>query len=81
MLGMGPGNDAVLMDIPDDNCDDDECDHGQGEYSDNEDTPRRVRSMRLDHFRQKLVVHFNIAFHKNELQWPRQLARHEPPTI
>ncbi len=77
---MGPGNDAVLTDISDDNCNDDECDGGHEECGDN-DMPRRVQSNRIDHFRQKLVVHFNIAFHKNELRWPRQLARHKPPTI
>ena len=36
--------------------------------------PRRVQSVRLltlNDFRSRLIVHFNIAFQKNEVRWPR----------
>jgi hypothetical protein len=36
-----------------------------------------VRYLTLDEFRKRLVTHVNIAFHRNELQWPRRLGGHE----
>ena len=38
-----------------------------------------VRNLSLPFFRSKLVRHFDIAFKRNEVQWPRRLARTEPP--
>ena len=40
---------------------------GNGDLS----SARKVRSMEFVEFCQKLVTHFNIAFQRNELQWPR----------
>ena len=39
---------------------------------------RRLRSMTLTEFREKLVMHFNIAYQKNEVQWPRRLKLYRP---
>lgn len=38
-----------------------------------------VRNLTLPFFQSKLVRHFDIAFKRNEVQWPRRLARKEPP--
>ena len=46
----------------------------------NVDTPIKVRNLKLHDFRQKLVTHFDIAFEKNELLWPRRgLTRCQAP--
>ena len=45
--------------------------------SSNQSTPIPVNSLTLDEFRNKLVTHFNIAFQKNELKWPRRLKDYE----
>lgn len=34
-----------------------------------------VRSLSLDEFRRRLVVHFNIAFNRNEVQWPQRMGQ------
>ena len=36
-----------------------------------------IRSLSLEYFRKKLIRHFNIAFHKNEVQWPSRLKKDE----
>lgn len=38
-----------------------------------------VRNLSLPFFQSKLVRHFDIAFRRNEIQWPRHLARKHPP--
>ncbi|KAI2494724.1 Plant transposon protein [Fragilaria crotonensis] len=38
-----------------------------------------VRHLSLPFFRSKLVRHFDIAFKRNEVQWPRHLKRKNPP--
>jgi hypothetical protein len=35
----------------------------------------KVRDLSLDDFRRRLVVHFEIAFRQNEVEWPRRLGR------
>ena len=34
-----------------------------------------VNDMSLSYFRTKLIRHFNIAFHKEEVHWPKRLKR------
>ena len=34
-----------------------------------------VRNLSLNYFRKKLIRHFNIAFHKQEVEWPRRLKK------
>ena len=34
-----------------------------------------VRSMRLSDFRSKLVAHFNIAYERNEVIWPKRFGK------
>jgi len=65
--GMGSGSDRVRSDSPaDDNNDTVETDV-EGRIV--------VGSMSLRTFRQKLVTHFNIAFKKREVQWPKRNGR------
>jgi hypothetical protein len=78
---MGIGNDVLPIDIADeaaDNWSENEENDIGGVRNGNGEAPQKVRYMKLADFRQKLVMHFNIAFHKNELQWPRQLTRYKP---
>jgi hypothetical protein len=37
--------------------------------------PIKVRDLCLDDFRKRLVVHFEIAFRQNEVEWPQRLGR------
>jgi hypothetical protein len=74
--GMGIGNDVLPIDKADeaaDNWSENEENDVGGVRNGNGEAPQKVRYMKLADFRQKLVMHFNIALHKNELQWPRQL--------
>lgn len=34
----------------------------------------KVRNLSLTDFRSRLVVHFNIAFNRNEVEWPRRMG-------
>ena len=36
-----------------------------------------IRSLSLEYFRKKLITHFNIAYKKKEVQWPRRLKKDE----
>jgi hypothetical protein len=36
---------------------------------------RKVNDLSLDFFRSKLIKHFDIAFNKNEIQWPGKRNR------
>ncbi len=81
--GMGPGEDVMQDDVYMDTC----INNFEGTITgsiDNDagnlDTPILVRHLKLHEFRKKLVTHFDIAFKKNELQWPRRLIRCQPPT-
>lgn len=82
--GMGPGEDVMHDDACVDTYIDDSESTSTGGIDDNNagnvDTPILVRNLKLHDFRQKLVTHFDIAFKKNELQWPRRLTRCQPPT-
>ena len=62
--GMGPGNDVVPTfeyDIDNPSTDDPLYDGS---------TSTCVKDMSFDVFRDKLVRHFNIAFHFKEIKWP-----------
>ncbi|KAI2492339.1 Plant transposon protein [Fragilaria crotonensis] len=42
-------------------------------------TVQKVRHLTLDEFCKRLLVtHFDIAFHRNELRWPRRSGGHKP---
>ena len=76
--GMGPGDDVLLTE----NVLEEAYDCSEIVVGVNDGnvglSMQKVRNMTLIEFRQKLVTHFNIAFQKNELQWPRQLTRYAP---
>jgi hypothetical protein len=40
----------------------------------------RVRMLSLDFFRSKLVTHFDIAYKRNEVKWPRRMKSRSPAT-
>ena len=74
--GIGIGNgivnstDSVTTantDITETNCDNHFVNRG------NEGVPIPNRDMQFHLFRQKLIRHFNISFHKKEVKWPRRL--------
>ena len=39
-----------------------------------------VRTLSLDFFRSKLVTHFDIAYKRNEVKWPRRMKSRRPAT-
>ena len=41
---------------------------------------RAVRDLSLDYFRSKLVTHFDIAFKRTEVKWPKRTRRCQPAT-
>lgn len=65
--GMEPGDDNEPGDD-----DDIEDDNEDTELPLSLDGIRLVRSMTIETFRSKLVRHFDIAFTRRELQWPRR---------
>ena len=73
LAGVGYGNDVIRTRF------DQVCvnEYTPIETSSNQSTPIPVNSLTLDEFRNKLVTHFNIAFQKNELKWPRRLKDYE----
>ena len=40
---------------------------------------KMVRSMSLAEFPSNLVTHFNIAYERNEVIWPRRFGNNVPP--
>jgi hypothetical protein len=42
---------------------------------------RVVKNLSLQYFRSKLIQHFDIAFKRNEIQWPGRRNRQEPVQI
>ena len=76
--GMGIEND---MDIAGMSLDD-ETDEPDTEDDEHPDVPADhvfvVRELSLRTFRSRLVTHFDIAFQRNEIKWPRRLGREQP---
>ena len=69
LSSMGIGNDCVRSTSPV-NCAD-----GRS-VTPNADGSINVVDLSLDEFRSRLVRHFNIAFQKNEVKWPKR-KRHD----
>ena len=67
--GNGKGNDYIDMDNDTGSvvAIDEECVTQQ-----NTDQTYNVNDLPLDEFRNRLIRHFNIAFKKNEIVWPRR---------
>ena len=43
--------------------------------------PRKVRELTLPAFRAKLITHFDIAYKRNEIVWPKRTGRPQPVAI
>ena len=66
LSGMGRGNDIdANMPVPGNNDEHNVSDTNQGT-----EEAISVKDMSYNSFRAKLVRHFNIAFHFNEVKWP-----------
>lgn len=79
LSGMGNGND---VDEGLSSDDDDDNDNNTVEEEENIEGIKRngripVHSLSRNYFRKKLIRHFNICFHKNELQWPERIQRND----
>jgi len=71
LSGSGYGNDYIP------NNDNDPVDHGDEEEPtsstpQNNDGSFNVNDLSLNEFRRRLITHFNIAFKRNEIVWPRR---------
>lgn len=72
--GMGRGNDRV----DDENIDHEDIDNEVIEYIDDNSSNNEgdevicVRKLSFNHFRSKLVTHFNISMRKREVRWPER---------
>ena len=40
-----------------------------------------VKNLTMQQFRQKLINHFNLSFHKHEVQWPQRIAKKHKPNF
>ena len=43
--------------------------------------PQKVRELTLAVFRAKLITHFDIAYKRNEIVWPRRTRQPQPPVM
>ena len=76
---MGRGNDCYLYD---ENGDDGEEPVGDDVIGTDSHGKIIVRSMKMMDFREKLVKHFDIAFKRNEVCWPRaRMNNREEPDV
>ncbi|KAG7349035.1 DDE superfamily endonuclease [Nitzschia inconspicua] len=73
--GMGRGNDG----LEDEEVEADEA--FQGHIEKDSTGAIIVRKLSMQQFRERLVVHFDIAFKRKEIQWPRARLGLEEPTI
>ena len=75
--GMGKGND-MDWDSYNPNIEDIDVDENNSVSSEKDsDGNIVVRKMPLQQFRSKLIRHFNIAFHKHELVWPKRIKKNK----
>lgn len=68
--GMGRGNDCIRVDANGDHDEDDNTD--QAAVQTDSDGCILVGAMTMRAFRKKLSTHFNIAFQKREVVWPKR---------
>ena len=77
LSGMGPGSDAILTDGEELETYVEECiasNAANNNHSSN-DQAELVCELSLAEFRQRLINHFNIAYHRGEVEWPTTKGR------
>jgi hypothetical protein len=81
LSSMGRGNDRVdsSLDDMDEAAVEDPAPHELPPID--EDGVTNVRDLSLDYFRRKLITHFDIAFQRGEVIWPRRTGRPNPIDI
>jgi hypothetical protein len=69
------GEQEAEVQCPPNICDDVDLEEGLVHDVPNHGIPIKVRNLSLDDFRRRLVVHFDIAFKRNEVKWPRRTGK------
>ncbi|KAI2507621.1 Plant transposon protein [Fragilaria crotonensis] len=87
LSGMGPGSDTFPDTIAcadgtavlDDNTSDNQ-EHSNDDVliAEQADVPVGVRNLSLVEFRKRLITHFDIAYHRRQIKWPRSRSTRVP---
>ena len=75
LSGMGPGSDAILADGEELENYVEESIAVDVDNSRDDNQVELVRKLSLAEFRQRLIIHFDIAYHREEVRWPTKKGR------